>query len=240
MSTAEELERHAAAARAARQAIQEQDELVHRRMQQAANFFGEFAKQMNVIAPRARQVMDLPGVMRFAELVIRDLFVEERMRQAYDPSATISGSAQVRYEYLLLSYHYFGPRRHTLVRDLAPEIERLEDQLSMNRIRYEVKLLRNARAQVERASFHVESNIAAGVKFIPDYDQGRVRIALRNIDRLATWEVTIAASELSQPLFEELAKCVLGHANEFRRLALGDHRSGAATTPRAPPLGPNY
>lgn len=228
---ADDLERHAASARLARIAAQEQAEAVHRKMQQAAHYFGEFAAQMNVIAPRARQTMELTGVMGFPDLVIRDLFVEERTRSPKDLASTFAGAIVAPYEYLLLSYHYAGPRRHRVERVLVPEIERLEELLAQHRIRYELKLFRNARAQVERAVFEIESDISAGVKMIPDYERARVRFALRNIDRLATWDVAMPAAQLSQPLFEELARCVLGQPNEFRRMALGERPSAETPTP---------
>ncbi len=219
---ADELERHAAAARAARLAVQEQAEAVHRRMQQAAHYFSEFATQMNIIAPRARQTMELTGLMRFPDLVIRDLFVEERTRSPADLGATLAGSLAAPYEYVLLSFHYAGPRKQRIERVLAPEIERLEEQLAQHRVRYELNYVRNARAQIERAVFDIESDISAGVKFIPDYDRARVRIALRNIDRLSTWDVAVPITAMNLPLYEELARCVLGQPNEFRRMALGE------------------
>ena len=227
---ADELERHAAAARAARRVVQEQAEAVHRRMQQAAHYFSEFATQMNVIAPRARQTMELPGLMRFPDLVIRDLFLEERARSPSDLGATLAGAIVAPYEYVLLSFHYAGPQRHRIERVLAPEIERLEEQLTQHRVRYELNYVRNARAQVERAIFDIESDISAGVKFIPDYERGRVRIALRNIDRLSTWDVAVTITALTQPLYEELARCVLGQPNEFRRLALGERPAPPTAT----------
>lgn len=227
---ADALERHAAAARAARLAAQEQAEAMHRRMQQAAHYFSEFATQMNIIAPRARQTMELTGLMRFPDLVIRDLFVEERTRAPSDLASTFAGAIVAPYEYLLLSFHYAGPHRQRIERVLAPEIERLEEQLAQHRVRYELNYVRNARAQIERAVFDIESDISAGVKFIPDYERARIRIALRNIDRLATWDVVVPLAAMNLPLYEELARCVLGQPNEFRRMALGERP--------APPAAP--
>lgn len=214
----DELRRHAVEA-AARQVRQEHATDVHRKMQQAAHFLSAFAAQMNVISPRARQIMDLPGVMRFPDLVIRDFFVEERTQVPHDVSATIARVTGERYAYVLLSYHYSGPRVHTTVREIGPEIQRLEALLSQHRVQHEVKLVRNARAQVERAIFTIHSHIAAGIKLIPDYEQGKVRIGLRNIDRLASWDVVVDAQQIQQPLLDELGRCILGHPNDFRRMA---------------------
>lgn len=212
-------EHPAPSARGPRRSAHEHAELVQRKMQQAAFFFGEFAAQMNVIAPRAHQVLELPGVLRFPDLQIRDLFVEERLRPARERGA--AAGAHAPYEYVLLSFHYTGPQVQTVERRLTPEIEKLEALLSLHRVRYELKLFRNARAQVERAVFNIASDISAGVKLIPEEERGSVRFALRNIDRLASWETTVPASRLGLPVFEELARCVLGQPNEFRRLARG-------------------
>jgi hypothetical protein len=96
-----------------------------------------------------------------------------------------------------------------------------------HRIAHEMKVQRNARAQVERVTFVIESSISAGVKFQPDYANGQIRIILRNVERLGETAVTMDSAKISQPLLDELAKCAIGMPNEFRRLAYGEaNRSG--------------
>lgn len=219
-------DRPASSARSPRRTAHEHAQLVQRKLQQAAFFFGEFAEQMNVIAPRARQILELPGVLRFPDLQIRDLFVEERLRPPRE-RGTAQG-ATTSYEYVLLSFHYTAPQVQVVERRVAPEIEKLEALLSMHRVRYELKLYRNTRAQVDRAVFSIASDISAGVKLMPDEEHGAVRFALRNIDRLVSWETSMPASRLGLPLFEELARCVLGQPNEFQRLARGRTLSPSA------------
>jgi hypothetical protein len=207
-------------------AAHEHAEMTQLRLRQSANMLAEFAAQMNLVAPRVHHPLELTGICEFTDLSIHDLFVEERFVKAQDLSphstGTIASINESSYEYLLFSWRYVGPHRHLITRQLAPEIERLESLLMNHRIAHEMKVQRNARAQVERVTFVIESSISAGVKFQPDYANGQIRIILRNVERLGETALTMDSANISQPLLDELAKCAIGMPNEFRRLAYGE------------------
>ncbi|CAN5184751.1 hypothetical protein BH10PSE17_BH10PSE17_32610 [soil metagenome] len=200
----------------------ENAELTQLRMRQCATMLGEFAAQMNVVAPRVSHTFELPGVVRFTDMEIRDLFVEEREKTSGTLHGTVGSIRDSTLDYVLFSYRYTGPHRHTVIRTSPTEIERLETLLHRHRIGFDVQIQRNARAQVERAVFNIESAIAGGVKFMADDQGATIRIALRNVERLGDFGITLPAADFSQPLLEELGRCIIGMPNEFRRLAYGD------------------
>ncbi|CAN5455263.1 hypothetical protein BH09PSE6_BH09PSE6_18860 [soil metagenome] len=206
----------------------ENAELTQLRMRQCATMLCDFAAQMNVVAPRVAHAFELPGVVRFTDLEIRDLFVEEREKSTATLHGTVGSIRDSTLDYVLFSYRYSGPHRYTVTRTSPPEIERLETVLHRHRIGFDVQIQRNARAQVERAVFQIESAIAGGVKFIADDPSATIRIMLRNVERLGDFGLTLPASDLSQPLLEELGRCIIGMPNEFRRLAYCD-RSQTST-----------
>jgi hypothetical protein len=210
----------------ANRAAREHAEMTQLRLRQSAHMLAEFAAQMNLVAPRVHHPFELPGICEFTDLSIRDLFVEERFvrnqEHGHHSTGTIAAATESHYEYLLFSWRYVGPHRHLITRQLAPEIERLESVLMSHRIAHEMKVQRNARAQVERVTFVVESSISAGVKFQPDYANGQIQIVMRNVERLGETALTLDSASISQPFLDELAKCAIGMPNEFRRLAYGD------------------
>jgi hypothetical protein len=208
----------------------ENNDLTQLRMRQCASMLGEFASQMNVVAPRVGQAFELPGVVRFTDLQIRDLFVEERQggNSGSTMPGTIGSIIDNQLDYVLFSYRYTGPHRYTVMRTVPTEIDRLEALLHRHRIGFDLQVQRNARAQIERGIFTVQTMIAGGVKFTALNQNAQIRIDMRNVERIGESSVTMAAADLSQPFLEELGRCVIGMPNEFRRLAYGDRTAASA------------
>lgn len=207
--------------------------LVQLRMQQCASALNDLAAMVNRIQPRAHVVLELPGVPPFTDLAVADLFLEERrVANGGFVDSSFMSSSNARYDYLLLSFEYRGPHTHVVVRDSPPEIERLEWLLQHHRVRFDMDASKNARAQIERATFRIDSAIKAGVKVIADYDSGLVRFALRNLGRLTENEAQFWARDLTQPVFDELGRCIVGLPNDFLKAAAMS--TGTSTTPSGP------
>ncbi len=206
---------------AASRMARENAELTQLRMRQLSAMLGDFAKQMNIVAPRVGHAFEIPGAVRFTDLELRDLFVDERVKGMTSLHGTVASVHDSSLEYVLFSYRYVGPHRYTVVRDTPQEIERLESTLQAHRIAFDLQLHRNARAQVERATFTIQSSIGGGVKFMADDEAASIRIGMRNVERLGDTTATLAAADFSQPLLDELGRCIIGMPNEFRRLVHG-------------------
>ncbi|HEU4620942.1 MAG TPA: hypothetical protein VFS42_01855 [Burkholderiaceae bacterium] len=194
--------------------------LTHGRMHQCASVLAELVQAAKTIAPRAHLAFELAGIPPFNDMAMTDVFLEERrVASTGFVTSSFNPALNVPYEYVLLSFSYGGPHVHTVVRESPAEVERLESLLHERRIRFTVNVVRNARAQLERATFSIESVIAAGVKVLPDYDTGLIRFVLRNIGRLADTEARFRARDLTPLAFEELSRCIVGLPNEFLRAA---------------------
>ncbi|WP_139826338.1 hypothetical protein [Derxia lacustris] len=196
----------------------EQSLRVHRAMTQLATQLGEFVRQIDAIQPSSCRELTLNEQLHFDALTIKNLFLEERRK----PNDAVDSSlAGVRpFDHLLLGYRYEGNKTLTVERTLLPEIDRLERLLHSNRIGFDLDLARNERQQVTRGRFRIFSSIGAGIRVIPDAARGRIRFTLQNVDRFGIYEVIVEAGSINAPLIEELACCILGFGDGFRRYSL--------------------
>lgn len=120
-------------------------------------------------------------------------------------------------ERVTLSYR-LGGAGDTLIERTGSGIERLRQALFDFGFKTECTERRNARREVEFATFAVRSEISVQVQWRADFPRRQVIVEMRNLERLGTVEFALPAFALNPEFLDEFGRMMLGQPNRFREL----------------------
>lgn len=182
----------------------------------------ELANSLNIVKPEVTRSLFVEGNVKLDNLRQSNYRVRERRK-------TLEQRDYLEEVSLRLSW--IGREALVVERDSPTLIQRLRDRLGEYALRFECKETRNERGVVDRAVFTIDPEVLGAATFAGNWDTGKIRLTLKNIEALGVLDFQYDASEIDQGLLEELTKLVLGQASNLRNL--GKHQEMLRTTPRA-------
>lgn len=170
----------------------------------------DLARQLNVLRPPAktRYAFDNRHALDGASESLRfdDFRVDARKRRLRDLEV---------YDHVVINCIVRAGRRIALAKNFPPDIERLEARLAQAGVVVIGEPQRDASGKLRETLYAFEAEVRAGVRLVPDHEQGHVQFACSNLDGLATLMVEFKAFEVGSKLLDELSKWWLGEPNGF-------------------------
>lgn len=184
-------------------------------------YFTELANSLNILKPEIARNFYFDSTAKFDNLSQGNYRVRDR-RKTVDH--------RDYFEEVTLRFSWTGSQSLVVEKDTPALIQRVRESLAGYNLRYECKEIKNDRGAIERAIFTIEPEVIADVAFAGNWDTGKVRLTLKNVEMLGAVDYQYEMAEVNGGLFEELAKLLLGKPNNLRNL--GKYQELLRTTPR--------
>ena len=168
-------------------------------------FLTEFFREVNDANPQYAAKHRLPFYGDCPPMYFSAGNVNARTRRIED-----RGKIKEIIDHLIVSYHLLSPERRKVTLN-AMEMPTFQQILAEHEMRFDMSDTRNDFKQVIRASFNVEIKFTCALTLRADYATQTVDLACRNIGPLGRRRFHVPASMLSDELFEELTKLMLGY-----------------------------
>lgn len=196
---------------------------MHAKLHEVARYFTELANSLNLIKQQVVRSFYIEGTNTLDDLRQCDYAVRERRK-------TIEHEDYL--EEVSLRYRCLGERNLVIEKE-SQLVQRTESLLWSYNLRFENREVRNDRGLIERAVFTITKDVPAAVAFISDADPGKIKLIIKNVERLGGLHYEYDASEVNGELLEEIAKLVLGKPNNLRQI--GKYQEMVRSTPRLTP-----
>jgi len=185
------------------------------------NYLIEFSNSLNVLKPAVYRSFILETTVQLDRLLQSDYAVRERRKTIDNRDYFVE---------VALRFRNAGAEKLVFEKDTPTSVERCKEYLWGYGLRFECKEIKNDRRMLQRAIFGVESDIQASATFTGDWESGKVRLVLRNIEKLGDVDYSYDAEEVTRDVLEELAKLVLAQQNNLR--GLGKYQEMMRSTSR--------
>lgn len=178
-------------------------------LEHAFDYFRELTEQLNILKPPIPVEYGLLNLATFDGMSWQEGRADFRLlSQATDDRLL----QQVTLRYRL------GAGRQIVVERENPAHEAFAKALHDAGIQFQSEELRNARNHVERTVFTFPCEVRAGFGFTADYEQGDIRLVLRNVRRFGGAEYRLAFEALDQGTLEEMARLLMGEESRFEKM----------------------
>jgi hypothetical protein len=172
-------------------------------------YLHEFVQQLNILKPAISRQYLLVDQHMLGSLTWQEGFADYR---------TQSQSAGALVELVSFSYRLIGAPLPPIERD-GPSVERFRTTLFDFGLPFTCKEFKNERSYVERAEFHITSEVSVSARWRADFAKGALILETRNLERLGSAVYTVRPQAVDQALLEEFGRLVLSQPNHFRDLA---------------------
>ena len=180
---------------------------VDSRMHDVFRYFDEACRLLQVIAPAVERRFELPHVVRYEGLHLERPSVMFRKQRLADRDV---------YDYVAVYYHLTGaappPLRVGIRR--SPDVER-----ALSRANIEFSCDTDSTVRGGATTTHNVIRVAPGlrceVRFDPDFDNGRIVVTLRNVDRFEPVLLDFETAALDIEALDELVNFMLARPSEF-------------------------
>lgn len=172
-------------------------------------YLHEFVQQLNILKP---------AIPRQYPLIEKHVLGDLTWHEGFADYRTQSQSAGALVELVSFSYRLIGAALPPIERD-GPAVERFRATLFDFGLPFTCKEYKNARSYVERAEFHVASEISVSARWRADFAKGMLILESRNLERLGSAVYTLRPQAVDQALLDEFGRLVLSQPNHFRDLA---------------------
>lgn len=171
-------------------------------------YLHDLVQQLNIVKPEIPRPYLVADERELQALGWQEGFADYR---------TQSQAAGALVELVSFSYRLSSPDSLIIERD-GPVVERFRAQLFDFGLQFSCKEFKNARRYVERAEFHIQSEVSVTARWRADFTNGKIILETRNLERLGSVSYTLSPTALDKALFEEFGRLVLGQANRLREL----------------------
>jgi len=172
-------------------------------------YLHEFVQQLNILKP---------AISRQYLLVDQHVLGSLTWQEGFADYRTQSQSAGALVELVSFSYRLVGATLSPIERD-GPSVERFRTTLFDFGLPFTCKEFKNERSYVERAEFHITSEVSVSARWRADFAKGALILETRNLERLGSAVYTLRPQAVDQALLEEFGRLVLSQPNHFRDLA---------------------
>ncbi len=177
-------------------------------MRAAAQYFAEFARQINSIGPRAARPYDYLYLGRLPAVSLAEAWSDSRPRRVEGNDCC---------ERVMLKYRIRPdpPASVTLQKD---DILHCENYLKAMKTAFRTRVVaKNDFGQATGAAFTVSGGLLCELDLRADYDARTVTVELKNVRRPGNQQCRVAADELKD-LSDDLGRYMLGADDEFEKL----------------------
>lgn len=172
-------------------------------------YLHEFVQQLNILKP---------AISRQYPLIDQHVLASMNWQEGFADYRTQSQSAGALVELVTFSYRLNGAPLPPIERD-GPAVERFRTTLFDFGLPFTCKEFKNERSYVERAEFHIASEVSVSARWRADFAKGMLILETRNLERLGSAVYTLRPQAVDQALLEEFGRLVLSQPNRFRDLA---------------------
>lgn len=178
---------------------------VDQRMHGVFQYFDEACKLLQVIAPPIERIFELPNIVRYEGLHLEKASVMFRKQRVLDRDV---------YDYVVVYYSLAGPSLLPLRVAIrrSPEVERT--LVSAN-----IEFTSDTDSSVQSgATYNVirfKPGLRCEVRFDPDFENGRIVVTLRNVDRFEPVILDFETAALDARALDDLANLMLAKPSQF-------------------------
>jgi len=224
MSLLDDLKQQAELLRQKQQVTQEEINqnllAAHAKLNEALRYWVDLFNSLNVIKPVIPRAYYLEsGATKLENLLQCDYNVNGR-RLTADHKDYI--------EAVVLRFRCLSDQKLTIEKKSEPMVQRLREHLWSNNIKFDLKELRNERGYVERGIFVIIAEVPVALAITADLEMARIKITVKNLERLGEYVYVYDFDEFNRELLEELAKVIIGKPNTFR--SMGRYQESVLTT----------
>jgi hypothetical protein len=194
----------------------------HAKLKEVFQTLTDLAKSLNAIKPRVERNFYVESTTKLSNLIQTEYSVRDE-RKTVDFVDYI--------QQVIFQFRSCGTQNVVLEKHSPETIKRTRDYLWGYKMKFECKEIKNERHLVERAVFTIMSEVPGAATFTGDWDSGKIRLTLSNIETLGNIDFIYDPPEINQGLLEELAKLLLGKPNNLR--AMGNYQESMMTNPRS-------
>jgi hypothetical protein len=202
---------------------------VDQAMRSVFKYMNELFRQLNVVKPPCVRTYNLNTVGVLSGLVQSDYRIEYR---------TSLRNNSEHYEELTVTFRRSKPETMSVKRE-AEAIERFRDLLWQNNMRFTSEPFRNDRRVITHEVFTINNEVLCGADVTANYDDGLIRIRLKNIEDFGPTVYTLEPSTINDQSLEDLAKLFIGQEVEFAKYNRKVTPSGSTTGQFAKPTSRN-
>jgi len=201
-------------------------EAVDAALREVYRVLSERAAALNAEGAQVNRTFYIGGSAKFDQLVQRDYTARYRRKSVRGVEYFIETSLTLR---------SIGGENIVMEKNTPPQIQSLRDFLWERNLRFECHEMKNDRGFLERAVFTIISDVPASATFTGDWGTGKIKLTVKNIDRLGPLDYTYDTAELNQELFDEFQKLLTGQPNNFQNLGKDQEAKRVPPRPRPTP-----
>lgn len=172
----------------------------------AYRYLKELVEQLNVIKPDYPGDYPLGTLLRFEKPSWQESQAD--FRRKIGPTEDLP--------YINVSLRYVLRCKAPIVLDKVDHlVETTRKALHDYGLTFKLDEKRNFKGFVERGIFLIQPEIKAGLLFEADYDNGKLQLRTRNVQRFGSATYDVPPSAINEQTLEEIALLVLGQSNQF-------------------------
>ena len=184
-------------------------QVAHASLNRALQYWLEFFKALNVLKPEVRRSYYLEGSTQLSNLLQGDYNVNSR-RITVDHIDYLDS--------LELRFRCASDEKIVIEKDSDVLISRLKEHLWQHGLHFDLREIRKEGAFLERGIFTIQADVTVRFTIAADSDRDKIRLTVRNLERLGEYTFVYTPEELTPELFEEMGKVMLAQPNTLRRM----------------------
>ena len=178
---------------------------IDQRMHAVFQYFDEACKLLQTISPPVDRYFELQHIVRYEDLRLEKASVTFRKQRVQDQDV---------YDYIVVYYALGGPP----VPPLRVSIRSSQD-IERALVSAHIKFTCDTDSSVQTGATYNVIRIAPGlrceVRFDPDFENGRIVVTLRNVDRFEPVILDFETAALDAQALDDLVNLVLGKPSQF-------------------------
>jgi hypothetical protein len=190
-------------------------------LKEARRYLSELADTLNITKPAVYRSYYVDMAKRLEKLAQCEYMVRQKQR-------TIDNKDYL--EEVAFRFRCVGTGNLNIEKTSAEGVKRLQEYLWTYNMRFECRELKSERDRLERRMFTIFSEVPAAATLVGDWNTGKIKLALKNIERPGEVLYQYDFVEINSELLDEFAKVLLDRPNRFREF--GSHQQMMRSTPR--------
>lgn len=177
----------------------------------AEKYLQDLCTQLNVIRPTAAGVYSLDGKLRFPALVLENFRCDARKKTLRNAEVT---------DYIGVGWDLMPAagdvQTQCVTVNFPPDLERVQERLSMGQVRHERKDQRHPESQQLLAyAFDYQTQARGFITLTAEHDAGQIAFRVSNVGGFEVLSTRYPAAQVTSGLMDELAKKLLGQPSRF-------------------------
>lgn len=184
-------------------------EAAHAQLKDALHYWVQFFNSLNVIKPVILRNYYIEGTSQLENLVQSDYNVNGR-RRTVDYRDYIDA--------IVLGFRCSSATGLTIEKESAKLVDRLREHLWSHGLKFDLKEMRREGAYVDRGLFSIAPEVGVEITMAADIDSLRIRLTVRNLERLGEYTNIYDFDEFGTELLEEIGKAILAKPHRLRTM----------------------